>query len=84
LGAEAEIKSALETIRENIKISAKEILGYYELKHQPWSDEGCTKILEQRKQAKLLWLQNPSEINWDNLYDVICEASRYFRKKKRE
>jgi hypothetical protein len=39
-----------ETIKENIKISAKESLGYYELKrHKPWFDEGCSKLLDQRK-----------------------------------
>jgi hypothetical protein len=32
LDTEVEINSALETIRENIKISAKESPGYYELK----------------------------------------------------
>jgi hypothetical protein len=49
-----EINSAFETIRENIKISAKESLGYFELKkHKPWFDEGCTKLLDQRKDAKL-------------------------------
>jgi hypothetical protein len=32
LDAEVEINSAWETIRENIKISAKESLGYFELK----------------------------------------------------
>jgi hypothetical protein len=47
-----EINSAWETIRENIKISAKESLGYFELKkHKPWFDEGCSKLLDQRKQA---------------------------------
>jgi hypothetical protein len=30
--AEVEINSALESIQETIKISAKESLGYYELK----------------------------------------------------
>jgi hypothetical protein len=36
LVAEVDIKRAWETIRENIKISAKESLGYYELKkHNP-------------------------------------------------
>jgi hypothetical protein len=36
LGTEVEINSAWETIRENIKISAKESLGYVELKkHKP-------------------------------------------------
>jgi hypothetical protein len=39
-----------ETIRENIKILAKEKLGYFEFKkHNPWLDEGCSKLLDQRK-----------------------------------
>jgi hypothetical protein len=62
--AEVKISSAYEMIRENIKISAKESLGYCELKkHKPWFDEACSKLLDQRKQAKLQWLQDPSEIN---------------------
>jgi hypothetical protein len=32
----------------------------------------------------LQWLQDPSEINADNLNNVRREASRYFRNKKRE
>jgi hypothetical protein len=72
-------------LRENIKISSKESLGYFESKQQnPWFDEGCSKLLGQRKQAKLQWLQNPSEINGVNLNNVRHEASRYFRNKKRE
>jgi hypothetical protein len=52
--AQVEINSAWETIRENINISAKESLGYYESKkHTPLFDEGCSKVLNQRKQAKL-------------------------------
>jgi hypothetical protein len=44
LDAEVDINRSWETIRENIKISAKESLGYYELKkHKPWFDEGCQK-----------------------------------------
>jgi hypothetical protein len=47
---EVDVNRAWETIRENIKISAKEGLGYYELKkHKPWLDEGCSKLLDQRK-----------------------------------
>jgi hypothetical protein len=80
-----EINSAWEMIRENINIYAKESLGYFELKqHKPWFDEGCSKLLDQRKQAKLQWLQNPSELNGDNLNSVRYEASRYFRNTKRE
>jgi hypothetical protein len=32
----------------------------------------------------LQWLQDPSEINGDNLNNVKYEASRHFRNKKRE
>jgi hypothetical protein len=35
-----------------------------------WFDEKCSKILNQRKQAKLKWLQEPSQINGDNLNNV--------------
>jgi hypothetical protein len=66
LDAEVEINSAWETSRENIKISAKENLGYFELKkHRPWFGKGCSKLLDQREQTNLQWLQNPSEINGD-------------------
>jgi hypothetical protein len=41
-------------LRENIKISAQESLGYYELKkHKPWLNRGYSELLVQRKQAKL-------------------------------
>jgi hypothetical protein len=54
LDAEVQINSTWEMIRDNIKISAKESLGYYELKkHKPWSDQACSKLVDQRKQAKL-------------------------------
>jgi hypothetical protein len=85
LDPEVEINTIWEMIRENIRISAKESLGYYEPKqHKPWFDKGCSELLGQRKQAKLQWLQNQSEINGDNLNNGRCEASRHFRIKKRE
>jgi hypothetical protein len=80
-----DLDAEVEKIRDNNKISATESLGYLELKkHNPWFDEGCSKILDQRKQAKLHWLQDPSEIriNGDNLNNVTREASRYFKNKK--
>jgi hypothetical protein len=43
-----------------------------------------SKLLDQRKQAKLQWSQDPSEINWDNLNNIRLEASRHFRGKKRK
>jgi hypothetical protein len=82
LDAEVEINSAWETIRENIKISAKESLGYFDLKkHMPWFDEGCSTLLDQRKQAKLQCLQDLSEINGDNLKDKINELATNSKNK---
>jgi hypothetical protein len=53
-----------DTVRGNIKISAKESLGYCEMKHhRTWFDEECSKFVHLRKQAKLQWLQDPSEVN---------------------
>jgi hypothetical protein len=85
LDTEVDVNKAWETIRENIKISAKETIGYYEVKkNKPWFDEGCSKLLDQRKQAKLQWLQDPSEINGDNLNNIRRETSSPFRNKKRK
>jgi ribosomal protein L29 len=47
-------------------------------------DEERTKLLEQRQQAKLQWLQDPSEINGDNLNNMRRQASSHFRNKKME
>lgn len=50
LNAEADINRILETINENIKISAKDSLGYYELKkYKPWFGEGFSKLSDRRK-----------------------------------
>jgi hypothetical protein len=40
--------------------------------------------IDQRKQAKLQWLQNPNQINGDNMKNLRSETSRTFRNKKRE
>jgi hypothetical protein len=42
----------------------------------------CSKLLEQRKQAKLQGLQDPSETNGDNVNNVRREANNYFKNKK--
>jgi hypothetical protein len=52
LDAEVDISSVWETVRDNIKISAKDNLGHYEQKkHKQWFDEGCSKLLDQTKQT---------------------------------
>jgi hypothetical protein len=69
------INNAWES-RENIKTSTKENLGYHKLKHnKPWFDDECSKLMDQRKQAKLRWLQNPSQINGNNLQNLRRETS---------
>jgi hypothetical protein len=80
-----DINRALENIRENIKISAKESLGHYELQqHKPLFDDECSKLIDRRKKDKLQWLQKPSQVNGDNMDNIRREASRTFRTKKRE
>jgi hypothetical protein len=57
-----DINRAWENIKENIKTSAKESLGLHEMKQlESWFDENCVGILDQRKQAKIQWIQDPSQ-----------------------
>jgi hypothetical protein len=57
-----DISRAWNNIRENIKISAQESLGYGESNHcKPSFDEECSEFVDRRKLAKLQWLQDPSE-----------------------
>jgi len=71
------------SIRENIKSSPPERFCYDDLKqHKYCSDEECSKVLDQRKQAKLQWLQSPSHTYEDNLNNVIRETHRSLREKE--
>jgi hypothetical protein len=57
LNDNGDINRAWETIRENIRISAKESIGLCESKsYKPWFDEEYIKLVDRRKQAKLQWL----------------------------
>jgi hypothetical protein len=45
-----DINRAWKNIRENIKISAQESLGYCESDHRkPWFDDECSKLVDQKK-----------------------------------
>jgi len=71
-------------IEENILTSAKESLGLDEFKqNKPWFDEECLGFLDQRKWAKIQWIQDPSQSNVDNLNKVRREVSRHFSNKKK-
>jgi hypothetical protein len=80
-----DINSAWKSITDNIKNSAKENLRYHKLKHnKPWFDDECSKLIDQWKQTKLQWLQNPSQINGDNLRNLRHKISRIFGNRKGE
>jgi uncharacterized protein YaaR (DUF327 family) len=81
---DVDISRAWESISETMKASGTESLGYYLKQHKLWFDEECSELLDQRRQAKLQWLQNPSQTNGDNLNNVRCETNRTFRDEKRE
>jgi hypothetical protein len=85
LGDNGDINRTWDAIRGNIKISAKDSIGLCESKsYKPWFHEECLKLVVRRKQTKLQWLQDPSDVNEDNLSNVRWEASRHFRNQKRE
>ena len=79
-----DINMAWESIKENIKTSATVSLGMHEMKqHKPWFDEESLDILDQRKQAKMQWIQDPSQSNVDYLNNVRRDTSRHFRNIKK-
>jgi hypothetical protein len=85
LNVSQHINRAWENIKENIKISAQESLSLHERKrHIPWFDPEGSQFSYKSKQAKIQWLQNPNQSNGDNMNNVRREASRHFRKKKKE
>jgi hypothetical protein len=42
------------------------------------------KLLDPKNKFKLQWLQDPREINRDNLKNIRLETCRHFRNKKSE
>jgi len=83
LSDDEDIRRPWENIKENIKTSTKDSLGLHELKqHNPWFDEECLGVLDQRKQAKMQWIHDPSQRNVDNLNNPRRDDNRHFREKK--
>jgi hypothetical protein len=84
LDNDGDINRAWENIKESIKTSAKGSLGLHELRqHKPSFEEECLGFLDGRKQAKMQWMQDPSQNNVQNLNKVRRDASRHFRKRKK-
>jgi hypothetical protein len=84
LNVDEDVNRVWENIKENIKTSAKESLGLHEWKQQkPRFDKECVDFLDQRKQAKMQWTQDPSRSNVDDLNNIRRDAFRHFRNKKK-
>jgi hypothetical protein len=52
--------------------------------HKSRFDEECSKLLDQRKEAELQWLQNPNQTNGDNMNNVRHGINGIFRNKRKE
>ena len=79
-----DLNKVWENIKKNIKTSAKESLGLHEWKqHKPWFDKEYVDFLDQRMQAKMQRIQDPSRSNVDNWNNIRRDASRHFRNKKK-
>jgi len=84
LNVDEDLNRTCKNIKENIKTSAKDSLCLHELKqHKPLFVKECLGFLDQRKQAKMQWIQDPSRSKVDNLNNVRRDASKHFRNKKR-
>jgi len=84
LNDDEDVNRTWENIKKNIQTSAKESLGLHELKqNKPWFDEECLGFLDQRKRAKMQWMQDPSQSNVDILNNVKREVGRQFRDKRK-
>jgi hypothetical protein len=63
LSDDEDINMAWQSIKVMIKTSAKENLVLQEMKqHKPWIYEECLRILDQRTQVKMQWVQNISQV----------------------
>jgi len=68
LNGDEKFSRVWENIKENIKTSARENLVLHEWKqHKPWFYKECVDFLDQRKQAKMQWIQDQSRSNEHNL-----------------
>ena len=84
LNGDENVNRAWGNNKEKIQTLAKESLVLHEWKqHKPWFDRECVDFLDQRKQAKMQCIQDPSQSNVDNLNNVRRNVSRHFRNKKK-
>jgi len=63
------------------------VLEYKNFSHREsgflWVEKHKSWFYKKRKQAKLQWLQKPSQINVDNLSSIRVNTVRTFKKRKK-
>ena len=78
-----EISSVDDTwvkIRDSIKVSAKEKVWVFETnRNKPWFDQECSELANKRKQAKLIWLQNPNDQTAEDFRNVRRDTCKMFK-----
>jgi len=79
LSVEEDIKRAVKNNKENIKSSARQSP---DLQQNSCFGDECLGVLNQRKQAKMKWIHDPSQSNLDSLNNVRYDARRHFRNKR--
>jgi hypothetical protein len=50
--------------------------------HKSWFDKECLHFLDQQKQTKVHWLQDPNQSNVDNLHNVGRGAGTFQEQKE--
>ena len=76
-----DINRGWENTEQNVKISAKKSPSLYEWEQHKLCFEGSSRFLDERKQAKMQWLWDLHQSNFDYLNSVRCKTNRYVRKK---
>jgi hypothetical protein len=70
----------LYTLFVSTTAGLKKSLSNYEIKqYKPQFAEECSRLKDQRKQAKLKWLQNPNQVNAVIQTMLKHETIRYFK-----
>jgi hypothetical protein len=79
------VEATCVKIRDSIKSSAQAKIGILEThRNKPWFNQECSELATKRKQAKLLWLQNPNDQTEEDLTNIRRDTCRIFRKMKRD
>jgi hypothetical protein len=64
LDAEMDIKGSWKTIRENMKTSAKESLGHYELKHNAMVQRRMLEIIRSKESSEIAVVTRSKQNEW--------------------